>query len=521
MRKLVSLCMVGDLPAGKPRLVRVGGQRLACVRRGERVDVVDDRCPHEGHPLSMGLVRDGVLTCPWHNWKFDLGTGRCLFGGEAVRRYPVEIVADEVFVDLTLDAGEAVLRLEEDLVQAVVDGSIDGAVREGLRLARVTGDALEAHVPLLRMSAVRTPYGSGDALVALDAAQDLAARGLLDDAEALAVATQAVADETRARGERALSAATAATLSDRDAFLDDLLEERRADAVARVLGLPLATPVAAVTEAWLVPFASLKLWDRGVTLARVRAAEGVAARLADRGREELLAGLATSLGWAVAESDLPAWRATRVGLQEAARIPQGARALDDARRDTLLAAALRGERDGVEATLEAARAGIDAAPLLEVLADASLARLASYDLARSSRVGSTVTGWDAARAVIFAHAATRAPSGRFALAHAVMLAGVVGRLGRVSDARADSDATPSDLREAIRSAALAPRCTWASRGRAASLASACAALVARAPRRSPLAARALVRATRDDVGTGLLRVAATALRLVDGGEVED
>ena len=31
---------------------------------------------------------DGVLTCKWHNWKFELGTGACMFGGEGVRRFP-------------------------------------------------------------------------------------------------------------------------------------------------------------------------------------------------------------------------------------------------------------------------------------------------------------------------------------------------------------------------------------------------------------------------------------------------
>lgn len=508
--------MLADLPAGKPRLVRAEGQRLACVRRGERIDVVDDRCPHEGHPLSMGLVRDGVLTCPWHNWKFDLGTGRCLFGGEAVRHYPVEVVNDEVFVDLTLDEGETRLRLEEDFVRAVAEGAIDGAVREALRLARVAGDPLAAYVPLVRMACQRTPFGAGDAVVGIDAALALRAAGVLDDAEALAVAAQAAADETRARGSRPLPEPVPSTLEDRDAFLEDLLEERRNDAVARVLGLPLETPVGEVTAAWLVPFASLKLWDRGTTLARVRSAEAIATALGGRAREELLAGVATSLGWAVAESDLPAWRPTRVGLQEAARLEVGGAPLADA--EAYARAVLTGEREAVQATLAAARAGAAPEALLASLADAALVRLASYDLARSDRAGSTVTGWEAARAVIFAHAAARAPSGRFALAHAVMLAGVVGRLARVSTEAADEDA-PS-LSEAARLAALEPRCTWGGRGRAAALAAACVAL-GREPHRAALAARALVRATQRDTGGGLARIAATAKRLVDGAEVDE
>jgi nitrite reductase/ring-hydroxylating ferredoxin subunit len=524
--------MLTDLPPGKPRLMRapggdgatgVPGQRLACVRRGDRVDVVDDRCPHEGHPLSMGLVRDGVLTCPWHNWKFDLGTGRCLFGGEAVRRYPVEVMNEEVFIDLSLDADQTRLRLEEDFVRAVAEGAVDGAVREGLRLARLEGNSRAPWAPLVRMACLRTPFGAGDALVAIEAALALADEGVIDDGEALAVAALAAADETRARSARPVPEAAPAELErDRDAFLEDLLEERRSDAVARVLGLPREARVAEVTDGWLVPFASLKLWDQGATLARVRAGAALATRLGDGGREELLAGIATSLGWAVAESDLPAWRATRVGLQEAARVEPGTAAMGDGAAAALRDAALRSEREAVDATLAAVRAGAAPALVLDVLAGAALDRLARYDLARSAKVGSAVSGWDAARAVIFAYAATRAPSGRFALAQAVMLAGVVGRLARVSlEAAEVPSAAKDDLRAAARSAALAPRCEWASRGRAASLAAACVGLGMRDERRLPVATFALTHATARDVGGGLARVAATARRLVDGAETDD
>jgi len=34
-----------------------------------------DRCPHRDVELSRGLVKDGMLTCPGHFWRFDLTTG--------------------------------------------------------------------------------------------------------------------------------------------------------------------------------------------------------------------------------------------------------------------------------------------------------------------------------------------------------------------------------------------------------------------------------------------------------------
>src|SRR5512136_3110678 len=87
---------IEGFPEAAPALRKAGGARLACVRQGEAVHVVDDRCPHQGYPLSQGCVRDGVLTCQWHNWKFDLATGNNLFGGEPVRRYPARVVDGRV-----------------------------------------------------------------------------------------------------------------------------------------------------------------------------------------------------------------------------------------------------------------------------------------------------------------------------------------------------------------------------------------------------------------------------------------
>ena len=49
----------------------------------KKIYAIDNRCPHEGYPLSNGFTNDNcVLTCNWHNWKFDLcDNGKCVFGG--------------------------------------------------------------------------------------------------------------------------------------------------------------------------------------------------------------------------------------------------------------------------------------------------------------------------------------------------------------------------------------------------------------------------------------------------------
>ena len=63
--------------------------------------VTDGACPHHGGPLAEGLVRDGVVICPWHWYSYELATGRCrTAAGYSLRRYPVVMVGGQPHVEL-------------------------------------------------------------------------------------------------------------------------------------------------------------------------------------------------------------------------------------------------------------------------------------------------------------------------------------------------------------------------------------------------------------------------------------
>src|SRR5664279_4013464 len=81
--------------------VRVDGKQLALFLHDGAVHACNNRCPHEGYPLVEGaLDADGLLTCHWHNWKFDLKTGANHYGGDRLRIYPVKVEAGVVWVDV-------------------------------------------------------------------------------------------------------------------------------------------------------------------------------------------------------------------------------------------------------------------------------------------------------------------------------------------------------------------------------------------------------------------------------------
>ena len=37
-------------------------------------------CPHQGLPLNGEPDAEGIITCPWHGYRFDVVSGRCLSG---------------------------------------------------------------------------------------------------------------------------------------------------------------------------------------------------------------------------------------------------------------------------------------------------------------------------------------------------------------------------------------------------------------------------------------------------------
>ena len=127
----VDVCDLDDLQIRGRKVVRVGGKQIALFREPTGIFACNNRCPHEGYPLSEGDVDDScILTCNWHNWKFDLSDGRNLFGDDDVRVYATRVEDKRVWLDLTEPP------LEESIDEAFK--SLRGAMRNNnfTRMAR-------------------------------------------------------------------------------------------------------------------------------------------------------------------------------------------------------------------------------------------------------------------------------------------------------------------------------------------------------------------------------------------------
>ncbi|MBV9045166.1 MAG: Rieske 2Fe-2S domain-containing protein, partial [Alphaproteobacteria bacterium] len=134
---------VEALKAAGRKVVRRAGKQVLLIAADGQVFAVANRCPHEGYPLSEGTEGAGcVLTCNWHNWKFDLKTGEALVGRDPVRTYAVEIVGGEIFVDLSDPPAEAQKeRALKNLVLAIRCNDHAWMARQVARLERAGFDA--------------------------------------------------------------------------------------------------------------------------------------------------------------------------------------------------------------------------------------------------------------------------------------------------------------------------------------------------------------------------------------------
>ena len=98
-----TVARVGEVPEGQGRAFEVDGRMIAVFQDQGEYYAIDDACPHQGAPLSDGIVFDKSVTCTWHGWRFCLKDGHWLDSMKSrvrVGTYPVRVVDGEIQVSV-------------------------------------------------------------------------------------------------------------------------------------------------------------------------------------------------------------------------------------------------------------------------------------------------------------------------------------------------------------------------------------------------------------------------------------
>ena len=97
----IDIGSLADIPLQGARMVKTAFGCVAIFRTADdQVFALDDRCPHKGGPLSEGIVHGSSVTCPLHNWVFDMATGRAQGADDGrINTYPVRVEGGRIVLD--------------------------------------------------------------------------------------------------------------------------------------------------------------------------------------------------------------------------------------------------------------------------------------------------------------------------------------------------------------------------------------------------------------------------------------
>lgn len=95
------VCRLDEIPQGGICTRTVGGESVILSRQGAIVSCFQNACAHLGQEIDGGTVENGIITCPWHGFQYDLATGECLTAPEVqLQSHGVKVVGNRVEVRL-------------------------------------------------------------------------------------------------------------------------------------------------------------------------------------------------------------------------------------------------------------------------------------------------------------------------------------------------------------------------------------------------------------------------------------
>lgn len=435
----IEAAALATLRAKGKLVVRHAGKQVALFDTPHGVRACNNRCPHEGYPLSDGTL-DGAcgLTCNWHNWKFDLDTGDNLLGGDRLRVYPTELRDGAVWIDIA-DPPEAERQAAAmaNMRDAFDDHDYERIAREVARLGLAGADPLDALRAAILWSHDRLEFGWTHAYAG---AADWVT---LYDAHAGDEETQLIclvepighlADDVLREG--VYPYAEAVLPYDEAAFLHAIEAEDEAAAIARLrgaLGDGLGYPA---LERALTTAALAHYNDFGHALIYVAKAGALIARLGGAVTAPLLLALVRMLIYSRREDLIPEFGGYAAALESWGGGANGA---------APEAAAYRGLNVGNALALTAAHAGSPPEAVYQALLEANAANMLTFDLAYQDHVARPIrdnVGWlDFTHGITFANA-VRAQCAKFPAlwpAGLLQMACFSGRNAPYTDPALDAD----------------------------------------------------------------------------------
>lgn len=93
-----------EIQPGERKFFSIDGTEIAVLNVDGEYFAIRNSCPHMEGPVGRGPIEmtpEGIrISCPFHNWTFDLSTGKTLFQSKRLQTYDVSVEDGDVVVDL-------------------------------------------------------------------------------------------------------------------------------------------------------------------------------------------------------------------------------------------------------------------------------------------------------------------------------------------------------------------------------------------------------------------------------------
>ena len=104
MGDFTTVAQVGDIPVGTGQAFNVHQRVVAVFHSQDGYHAIDDICPHMGASLAGGHFEEGVVSCPWHAWRFSVRDGTwCDNPGIQIDSFEVRVVGNEIQVRVSAE----------------------------------------------------------------------------------------------------------------------------------------------------------------------------------------------------------------------------------------------------------------------------------------------------------------------------------------------------------------------------------------------------------------------------------
>ena len=91
-----------EIPAGSIREFQVEGKTLAIANVEGQFFAIDNTCLHRGGPLAQGKLSGKTVACPWHNWQYDVTSGKVVQNpAAAVACYTLEVRGEDIWANVS------------------------------------------------------------------------------------------------------------------------------------------------------------------------------------------------------------------------------------------------------------------------------------------------------------------------------------------------------------------------------------------------------------------------------------